>query len=85
MPSDAHWCDSLELLFQICPSLKVQVASRLQGLSEGVNEPCIKAREGTSAPLANGPAIKFQHPIIDSEDLLLDEVCLRIGCLIKQT
>ena len=46
MPSDAHLCDSREQLFPICPSRKVLVASRLQGLSEGANEPGIKARDG---------------------------------------
>ena len=58
--SDDHWCDCQELLIPICPSRKVPVASRLQGLSEGVNVPGIKAREGTSAPFGNGPFSNFR-------------------------
>ena len=55
MPSDDHWCDCRERLIPICPSRKVQVDSRLQGWSEGVNVPGIKARERTSTPFRNGP------------------------------
>ena len=60
MPSDDHWCDCRERLIPICPSRKVPVDSRLQGRSEGVNVPGIKARETTtpwertSAPFGNG-------------------------------
>ena len=54
MPSDDHWCYCRERLIPICPSRKVPVDSRLQGLSEGVNVPGIKARERTSAPFGNG-------------------------------
>ena len=55
MPSYDHWCYCRERLIPICPSRKVPAASRLQGQSEGVNVPGIKAWKETSTPFGNCP------------------------------